>query len=309
MLRSTDARRAYPAALIAIAVAVVSSSARAVSVAPQCASMPPELAAELEQRVTAALAGTAISSAALRIDCDPNAVWLLWPDGTRAPIDLTRGVVEGVVTLVAARVAWDRGHPPPPDDGRATARAERPPEEPEARAEPSPSRRSRTEGGVGFALASELWSGASAMGPRLDVAIAPPGPVSILIGEGMLFGLGSSGSSQVTMFDLQAGAALGAPFNGRRGFGSVLLLGAERISASNAASDVSGLWEWTFLVNLGLRASVKVQSTNLWLGADVALRSDDFKTGGSSPVSVPAASFLLSAGCFFPALVRSSPRD
>jgi len=298
----------------AIALLLVGSTAHGAAIVVHCPAAPPAVTAELQTRVDALLANTPMSSATLGLDCDLSGTWLVWVDGSRAFVDQGPGLVEGVVKLIEGRLAYDRyaaSHPPvtpaaidqgtgpnlevPPDDDEVTPTA--------------PKRRSRgTEGGVGVATMAELWSGTSAVGigPRLDVSVGPPGPVAIVIGEGMLFGLGSSGPAQVTMFDLQAGVSFGAPFKTRRGFGGVLMLGAERISASNAATDVSGLWEWTAIVNLGGRASVQLESANIWFGADAIFRTSEFDTGSSSPVHIPTTSFLLSIGCFFPALVRRS---
>jgi hypothetical protein len=304
----------------AIALLLVPSTAQGASIAVHCPAVPPAVTAELQARVDAVLTNTPLSSATLGLDCDLSGTWLVWVDGSRALVDQQPGLVQGVLLLVESRLAWDRNaasHPTTVTSGATdqgtgpnleVSPNEVPPNEDEV-PPTAPKRRSRgTEGGVGVATMAELWSGTSAVGigPRLDVSVGPPGPVAIVIGEGMLFGLGSSGPAQVTMFDLQAGVSFGAPFKTRKGFGGVLMFGAERISASNAATDVSGLWEWTAIVNLGARASVQLESANIWFGADAILRTSEFETGSSRPVHIPTTSFLLSIGCFFPALGRGS---
>jgi hypothetical protein len=92
----------------------------------------------------------------------------------------------------------------------------------------------------------------------------------------------------------------------RSGFGGVVLVGAERIAAANVRSDSGGLWEWNATLDLGARGSFKVAGVNVWLGADLLIRSSGFDVGGSTPVSIPTTSFMLSAGGFVPAFSRAS---
>jgi hypothetical protein len=165
------------------------------------------------------------------------------------------------------------------------------------------------DGGLGLGLMTEFWSGTSGMGtgPRLDISIGPSGPFAILIGEGALFGVGSSDASKVLLLEFQAGLAFGAPYKTREGFGAVLLAGAERLAASGANSDSTGSSIWTSVFDLGARGSLSLSNLNLWLGLDGILRGSDFETGPPNPVRVASASFMLSLGCFFPALEHGGP--
>jgi hypothetical protein len=81
------------------------------------------------------------------------------------------------------------------------------------------------------------------------------------------------------------------------------LIGAERASSSTGNSS-SGQYMWAFTGSLGARGSLPWSYANIWLGADLLLRSGDFQTGQPSPVSIPNTSFVLSLGCFFPAFSR-----
>jgi hypothetical protein len=165
----------------------------------------------------------------------------------------------------------------------------------------SSSRYRGPEGGVGLAWMTEIWSdtGAVGTGPRLDVSVGPPGPFAILLGEGAIFGVGEQ--AQMFMLDFEAGLAVGAPFKSRQGLGAVLLAGAERMAATGAASDSSGS-KWTGIFDLGARASLALNDTNLWLGADGILRTSDFETGNPNPIHVTSASLMFSLGLFLPAI-------
>ena len=256
--------------------------------------------------------------ASLGVDCDSTGAWLVWVDGSRAHIDQSRGMVQGALDLIQSRLAADRfaaAHPAgdqgqpyvaapgdespaglPPDNATTVS------SEAGSSGETSGARHG-TEGGLGLATVAQFWSDASmGFGPRLDVSVGPPGSFALLLSEDALFGTGSGGSG-VVLFDFQIGAAYGAPFKTRMGLGAVAMLGAERISASHDNSS-NGLSSWALTGNLGARASLPWSSVNVWLGADLLLRSNDFQTGGPSPVSIPSTSFVLSLGCFVPAFAH-----
>jgi hypothetical protein len=172
--------------------------------------------------------------------------------------------------------------------------AEAAPREPE-----KSERRRNTEGGIGLGMATAFFDASSVgLGPRLDVGIGPPGPFALLLSEGALFGAGAASSSQITMFEFQAGVGYGAPFKQETGVGALFLLGAERIGAAHARSDIGGLWEWTATVDLGGRASVKINSVNAWVGVDLLFRTSGFEVGGPTPISIPTNMFFLSVGGF-----------
>ncbi len=276
--------------------------------------MPHPVEEDLFARANRLLSEGGMPSASLGLDCDPTGAWLIWVDGSRALIDQGRGVVQGALDLIQSRLAADRYPPAPPvgvypaavapgyeGDGTAVSSAD------EGPAQPAPGEthadKHGTEGGLGVATVAQFWSGSSlGIGPRLDVSVGPPGKFAFLLGEEALFGTGSA-SSGLVVFDFQGGAAYGAPFKSRTGLGMVAMLGAERVSASHDNSS-NGLSSWAFTGNLGARASLAWSSTNVWLGADLLVRSSDFQTGGPSPVSIPGASFVLSVGCFVPAFSR-----
>ena len=250
--------------------------------------MPLPVEEDLFARANRLLSEGGMPAASLGLECDPTGAWLIWVDGSRALIDQGRGVVQGALDLIQSRLAGASSA----DEGTAKSATG------ETHAD-----KHGTEGGLGLATVAQFWSGSSlGIGPRLDVSVGPPGKFAFLLGEEALFGTGS-GSSGLVVFDFQGGAAYGAPFKSRTGLGVVAMLGAERVSASHDNSS-NGLSSWALTGNLGARASLAWSSTNIWLGADLLVRSSDFQTGGPSPVSIPSASFVLSLGCFIPAFSR-----
>jgi hypothetical protein len=276
--------------------------------------MPLTVEEDLFARASRLLADAGMPWATLTLECDSTGAWLVWVDGSRAPIDQSRGIVQGALELIQSRLAADRyaaTYPAPAYPPSEIASPTSSEHVDAARDEGTPkietggtSTRGGTEGGVGVSTVAQFWSGSSAVGfgPRLDVAVGPAGKFALLLSEDALFGTGSEGSGAV-MFDFQLGASYGAPYKTRTGLGVIAMIGAERVSASND-NAANGQSMWAFTGNLGARGSVPFQSANLWLGADLLLRSDDFQTGEPSPVTIKNASFVLSLGCFFPAFAH-----
>jgi hypothetical protein len=302
-----------------VAAALVSfaaPSAEAATIDVRCPGMPLSVEEDLFARATRLLADAGMPWLSLGLECDPTGAWLIWVDGTRAPIDQSRGIVQGVLEAIQNRIAADRYppappvgvHPPPQTaaPGYDSDRAALPRDDDNARKSPPAETgldKHGTEGGLGLATVAQFWSGGSfGVGPRLDVSVGPPGKFAVLLGEQALFGTGSQGSGAV-VFDFQVGGAYGAPFKTRTGFGAIAMLGAERISATHDNAS-NGLNAWTVTGNLGARGSLAVNTINVWLGADLLVRSSDFQTGGPSAVSIPSASFVLSLGCFLPAFAK-----
>jgi hypothetical protein len=303
------------AALVALGVASWSAPSYAGSVEVRCSGMPPTIASELESRIVTTMNRAGARWSTIAIECDGYGVWLVWFDGSRALVDQTTGLVPGMLALVESRLAFDRAatNPaaiPPVPDGPPRPDLEVPPWEATPSDTTKSDRKKGTEGGIGAALTSAFWgSSATGIGPRLDVSVGPPGPVAFLLTESAFFGTGAASSSQITAFDFQAGATFGAPYKVRSGFGGVVLIGAERIAAANARSDGNGLWEWMATFDLGARGGFKLNAVNMWVGLDLLIRSSDFEVGGSTPVTLPTTSFLLSAGGFLPAFKAGSTGD
>ena len=245
--------------------------------------------------------------ASIVIACDPTGTSLLWTDGTRTAVDVRAGVVEGSLDAIESRLAVrGRAKKAMPSTDRGEPVAAPAPAMGEGERESAPvegETSSRTdlglEGGVSVATTAEFWSGTASMGlgPRLDVGIGPRGPWVFIIAEGASFGLGSNGSSQIMLFDLQAGVAMGAPFKKRLGLGVVILGGGERLAASTS----NGLWVWSATGSVGARASLPIGTLSMWLGLDGRFRSATLEAGGPSPVSVPQLSAMMSFGFMFPA--------
>jgi hypothetical protein len=163
----------------------------------------------------------------------------------------------------------------------------------------------RLEGGVALGVASEFWShGAVGTGPRLEVAIGLGRGLAVVLGEAARFSFGPSGAPAMMAFDLQTGLGFGAPFQTRTGVGVVLLVGAERLSTS---TTIEGLMTWSVTGSLGPRASLAVGPIDLWLGADVLVRSSTLEIEGRDPLGVPTLTGQLSLGGFLPAF--ANPRS
>jgi len=296
--------------LLAALVGSVAPSALAATVEVRCPGMPLTVEEDLWARASRMLADSGMAWATVGLECQPTGAWLVWVDGSRMGVDQSRGMVQGVLDLIQSRLAADRyaaSNPgvvyAPPTPAMPSVDSDRiaPPVDQKYPTGAIGSQKRGAEGGIGVATVAQFWSGTSSFGfgPRLDVSVGPPGNFAVLISEQALFGTGVEGSG-IVMFDFQFGGAYGAPFKSRTGFGAIAMLGAERVSSSHDNAS-NGLYMWAFTGNLGARGSVPWASTNVWLGADVLIRSSDFHTGGPSPVSIPSASFVLSLGCFFPA--------
>jgi hypothetical protein len=305
-------RMAGQATVVTTALLALATPARAATVELRCPGMPPAVADELWVRANSALSEAGMPGAIVGVECDAAGAWLVWIDGSRAIIGQQHGIVEGVLELMQSRVLSDRNGAVQPAPwviapGEPTSVEVASPPEEDARSlavtEPRPVGRG-TEGGIGMSMVTQFWSGTSAMGigPRLDISVGPPGNFALLLGEDALFGAGSNGSG-VVLFDFQAGAVYGAPFKSRKGLGVVGTIGAERVSSSHDNAS-SGLTAWAFTGDLGLRGSVPASGVNLWLGADLLLRSNQFDSGAPDPVSIPSASFVASIGCFVPAFAQ-----
>jgi hypothetical protein len=290
-----------------------SRAAQAGAVDVRCPDMPPPVRDELEARIVLTMDTAGVRWSHLAVECDGYGVWIVWFDGSRALVDQRGGLVSGAIALVESRISYDRYNAPvasaqPVPDVPPRPDLEEPPREQPSQPDTAKSDRKKgTEGGIGAGMSTEFWgSSAVGIGPRLDVAVGPPGVLAFLLSESALFGTGAASSSQITMFDFQAGVAFGAPYKVRSGFGGLVLVGAERIAAANSRSDSGSLWEWNATLDLGARGSFKLNAVNMWLGADLMLRSSGFDVGGSTPVSIPSTSFMLSAGGFVPAFAPGS---
>jgi hypothetical protein len=304
------------AALVALGLASWSAPVFAGAIDFRCSGMPPTIMEELESRIVTTMSRSGVRWSTIAIECDGSGVWLVWFDGSRALVDQTSGLVPGTLALVEGRIAFDRGFAANPGvlrpgpDGPPRPDLEVPPADRVVPDATKSDRKKGTEGGIGAGLSSAFWgTSATGIGPRLDVAVGPAGPIAFLLAESALFGTGAASSSQITAFDFQAGVAFGSPYKVRSGFGGVVLVGAERIAAANARSDGNGLWEWMATFDVGARGSFKLNAVNLWLGLDLLIRTSDFEVGGSTPVSIPTTSFMLSAGGFLPAFKSGSAAD
>jgi hypothetical protein len=306
----------FAASLAALPFFLAGAPAFAGSVEVRCAGMPAPVRADLASRLAATIDATGTRWSTLGVECDGYGVWIVWFDGSRALVDQTAGLVPGAVALVESRVSFDRSQAAsmavqPVPDTPARPDLEVPPNDPVVEPDTTKSeRKTGTEGGIGLGMTTAFWgSSATGIGPRLDVGVGPPGAIAFLLSESALFGTGAANSSQITMFDFQAGVAFGAPYKVRTGFGGVALLGAERITAANSRSDSSGAWEWDATLDLGARGGLKWSGVNVWLGADLMIRSSRFDLGGTTPVSIPTSTFMLSLGGFVPAFARRSSSD
>ena len=130
------------------------------------------------------------------------------------------------------------------------------------------------------------------------MSVGPPGNFAVLIGEEALFGTGSEGSG-IVMFDFQFGGGLRATRSKPEG------IRRHRDAWSRTSLRIARQrFERPLHVgghrNLGARGSVPWSSTNIWLGADLPVRSSDSSTGGPSPVSHPQRVVRALVGVFFP---------
>jgi len=164
----------------------------------------------------------------------------------------------------------------------------------------------RFEGGLAFGASTEAWGqGAYATGPRLDAGLTLGNAWAFIVGEAARFGVGSSPSRGIMAFDLHSGLAYGAPYGARSGLGVAVFVGAERMASS---ANLGAITLWSATASIGLRASIEVAPTELWIGVDALVRSGAFETGSPDPIRVPTLTGVLSFGCFLPALGRGASK-
>jgi len=307
-----------------VAAMLFAASGRASTVDIHCTRLPGRVRAELQARARLLLLGAGMDTARVGVDCTPTDSFLVWVDGTQTTIDEASGLVEGALDAIENRIARakqaerpkiaaSRRESPTPaalelPDGEASSpfgSGTRGGAVEAERSSPKPSSDRELEGGVGFATAVELWSGSMLLGPRLDVGVGTGRGFAFVIGEGARFGFGSPDLGQVMVFDLQAGAAFGAPYQARSSFGVLLLVGAERLAVSAGRFAEGGVWTWSATASLGLRGSLELGDLDVWLGVDGLARSTTIQTGGATGVSIPAISGLVSLGGFLPAFSRA----
>jgi hypothetical protein len=325
---------------LGVAVAFTAASASASAVDVRC----PELAAtergELQARARLLLSSAGFEAAHVTVECNEAGAWLIWTDGGRSAIDVHSGIVEGALDAIESRVSAARrsgaagsdaapvAPPPTLPAGSSASSAEPVP----AAAEPAstsaadadgaagtkaselpganqvPISRGLLEGGVGIGTTTERWSGASPLGVglRLDVGVGFGDQFALVIGQSVRIALPVPPAGQITVYDLQLGIAVGAPYRARTGLGLVLLGGAERLSVSNSNFGSAGFWLWAVAGSLGARASLQAGAIDLWLGADIVVRTEPLEVKKPSVAGVPGVSGALSIGCFFPAFSRDS---
>jgi hypothetical protein len=307
-----------------LAALLHAAPATASTVDVNCVRLPAQARAELQARARLLLLGAGMDTAWIGVRCSPSAAHLVWVDGAITPIDETSGLVEGALDAIENRIA--RAKQPEivkvaasPRQPTAPTASELPdgdargpfgtgsgvgapvPERPA----PKPSSERELEGGVGLATAVEVSESVLA-GPRLDVGVATGKGFAFVIGEGARFGFGSPDLGRVMVFDLQAGAAFGAPYQSRSSFGVVLLVGAERLAVAAGRFAEGGVWTWSATASLGVRGSVELGPVDGWLGVDALVRSTTIETDGPNGVSIPPVSALVSVGAFLPAFSRAS---
>src|SRR5258708_8381018 len=182
-------------ATLAAALVCLASSAEGATVDIRCPGMPRPTEEDLWARASRLLADAGMPWATLGVECDPTGAWLVWVDGSRAPIAQTRGIVQGALDLLQYRLAADRyaaTHPPgvyaPPDaapPGYESPTAVAPDDAAMSlsRGVAAPGDKSAdkhgTEGDLGLTTAAQFWSGGSlGSGPRLDRGVGPPGKLA-----------------------------------------------------------------------------------------------------------------------------------
>jgi hypothetical protein len=296
------------------------------SVEVSCARLTAAGRAELQARARLLLIGAGLDAAKVRVECGPSTAQLVWVDGSSSSIDEGSGLVEGTLDAIETRIAdakkaaAAKTAPSAPAAVAAPAVVEPPPASEPARAAPdvgssrgpaapesaSPrdSAEPELEGGVALASVMEYWPGSIIVGPRLDVGLATGRRIAFVISEGTRFGFGSPDLGQLMVFDLQAGAAFGAPYQGRTAVGVVLLFGSERLAVSSSRFAAGGVWTWSATASLGLRGSVAMGPLDAWFGIDGLLRSTTIGTDGPAGVAIPTFSGLISVGAFLPAFAR-----
>jgi len=306
----------------------------------RCPDLPVTETGELQARARLLLSSAGFDSARVGIECDASGTWLVWTDGSRTTIDVHSGVVEGALDAIESRVSSARSERAAGKNASSSVPEPVPPglEAPDPTAIAEGSRegaasvqegdagkagaaknsvavagpRAPLEGGVSVATSAEFWSATLGVGLRVDVGVGIGDHLAVVLGQAARLGVPAPHDGEITVYDLQAGFAVGAPFRSRSGLGLVLLGGAERLAVSNSGFGSNGFWTWAATAMLGARASVQAGAVDLWVGADVALRSQslDVKSGnapgGGAAEGVPGVSGSLSLGCFFPAFTHEA---
>jgi len=324
-----------------VAAWLAASPAWGSSIDVHCAQITATERGELQARARLLLSSTGFEEARVEVICDEHGAWLVWTDASRSAIDTSSGIVEGALDAIESRLMTARrqqgqqgGVPaprtppsaPPPAAVAATDASRSPtgpmpdaalkPDEAQSGSELSESKgsvlgmgsREAIEGGVGVATTTELWSGSSPLGVglRVDVGVGIGDQFAVVIGQAARIGLPQPSSGAVTVWDLQAGLAFGAPYRARTGFGLVLLGGAERLALANSGFGSSEIGVWAAIGSLGVRGSVQTGAIDLWMGVDVLVRSQSLDIPGTEGGGVPTVSGSLSLGCFFPAFTHDT---
>ena len=297
-----------------VGLVLSASPALGSSVEVRCHRLSGPNRAELQARARLLLLGAGMDTARIGVDCDGSTAWLVWVDGGKTRIDETSGIVEGALDVIEDRLAQAKTAPrPPPSAAVPPPASEAPPLGPPSSGaverEPSAPRQAPekvVEGGVGLGAAMEFGSASVLVGPRLEVGLAMGRKLTLVIGEGARFGAGSPQAGQVMVFDLQAGVAFGAPYEGGA-IGVALLGGAERMAVSTGGFSGGDAWAWGATVSLGLRGSVALGPIDAWVGVDGIARSSTIETGEPGQVAIPRVSALVSFGGFLPAIANAQP--
>jgi hypothetical protein len=317
---------------VGTALSLRAGSSWASSVDVRCPELPATESGELQARARLLLSSAGLESARVAVECDVSGAWLVWTDGSRSTIEAHSGIVEGALDAIEGRLSAARSErsssagsgpsapaeliPPGMDNPDAvsggarasTADAAGTKSPPDKKTEPvAAAVRMPLEGGIAVGTTTELWSGNLGVGLRVDVGVGFGDRLAVVIGQAARIGLSAPSDGQLSLYDLQAGFAFGAPYRQRNGFGLILLGGAERLSVSDTPIfGSSGFWLWAATATLGARMSIPAGSVDVWAGIDAELRSKSLEVRGTSPQSIPDLSGSFSLGCFFPAFTRET---
>jgi hypothetical protein len=313
-----------------------SKSVWASSVDVRCPELPATERNELQARARLLLSSAGYESARVGVECDTSGAWLVWTDGSRTTIDAPSGIVEGALDAIESRVSAARSERAATGRNPTTPSAELTPPGMEttdstatsagargatgnAESEAKDAAEKKTsavvasahaplEGGISLGTTTEFWSGATlGMGLSVDVGVGVSEHLAIVVGQAARLGVPAPADGEITVYDLRAGFGIGAPYLRRTGLGLVLLGGAERLAISDApVFGSNGFWVWAVTGSLGVRASVQAGAVDLWLGADVVVRSKSLEVKGGAVEGVPDVSGSLSLGCLFPAFTHET---
>jgi hypothetical protein len=140
----------------------------------------------------------------------------------------------------------------------------------------------------------------------VDVGVGVGDQFAVVIGQAARIAVPLPPSGEITVYDLQAGLAFGAPYRARTGLGLLFLGGAERLAVADSGFGSSGFWVWAVTTSLGVRASAQTGPVDLWVGIDLLARSQSLDIRGTDAGGVPSISASLTLGCFFPAFTRDT---